>query len=453
MIKKNTILIVDDEFIARESMGNWLKEDGYLIDTCENGIDALDLISSKKIDLAIVDLKMPGMDGMELLRRSLKVNPELPILIMTAFASIDTAVQAMKEGAYDYLVKPLDPENVSQVIDRALKYKRLEKENLLLHKELNKRYEFDEIIGKSKKIQEVFDLVRSVSSSDVVVMIRGESGTGKELIAQAIHNTSKRKHGPLVALSCCALPENLLESELFGYEKGSFTGANKTHKGKFEMANGGTLFFDEIGDISKKTQMELLRVIQEKSFYRIGSNRPIEVDIRIISATNQDLEKAVQKGTFREDLYYRLNVVVIHLPPLRERKEDIPLLVKSFVEKFSLENSVRIADVSSSCMELLMNYNWPGNIRELENVIERAVVIGKNEEIGPEDLPEEVRQKEKLMGCVPQTLAELEKMHIIETLNDSDWNISTTAYKLGVDRVTIYNKLKKYNISKKNYIP
>jgi DNA-binding NtrC family response regulator len=356
----------------------------------------------------------------------------------------------MKQGAFDYIVKPFDPENVSQIIKRALKFKMLEKENILLRKELEKKYGIDEIIGKSKKMEEIFDLIRTVADSEAVVMIRGESGTGKELIARAIHANSKRKYGPLIALSCGALPETLLESELFGYEKGAFTGAQYSRKGRIEMADGGTLFLDEIGDISPKTQVDLLRVLQEKTVYHLGSTKPIKIDVRIVSATNRDLEKAVQDGTFREDLYYRLNVVTINVPPLRDRKEDIPLLTNHFLKKFTIENAKKIDGFSGETMEMLIAYHWPGNVRELENVVEHAVVVCKTNEITPGNLPETLRREPQQTEPAPpaKTLEDSEKRHIINILNENQWNISKSAKNLGIDRVTLYNKIKKYNIER-----
>jgi len=443
------ILIVDDELIVRESLGNWLKEEGYLVDTCDNGHEALKKIQSRGCDLLVADVKMPGMDGIELLEKSKQADPELQVLVMTAYASIDTAVQAMKKGAFDYIVKPFDPENVSQIIRRALKFKMLEKENILLRKELEKKYGIDEIIGKSKKMEEVFDLIRTVAGSEAVVMIRGESGTGKELIARAIHANSKRKYGPLIALSCGSLPETLLESELFGYEKGAFTGAQYSRKGRIEMADGGTLFLDEIGDISPKTQVDLLRVLQEKIIYRLGSTKPTKIDVRFVSATNRDLEKAVREGTFREDLYYRLNVVSINVPPLRERKEDIPLLANHFFKKFIVVDSKKINAISGQAMELLIAYHWPGNVRELENAIERAVVVSKTSEIRPGDLPDTLKKAAGGSEIIPgKSLEELEKQHIEKILNDNEGNISKSAKDLGIDRVTLYNKIKKYKIEK-----
>jgi two-component system response regulator AtoC len=442
------VLVVDDELIVRESMANWLKEDGYQVDTVDSGTAALQKIKSDHYDLAIVDIKMPGMDGIELLKRVKGTTPDIQVLMMTAYASVDTAVAAMKEGAYDYIVKPFDPENVSQVIQRAVQYKLMERENYLLKKELEKKYGFDEIIGKSQKMQAVFELIRTVADSEVVVMIRGESGTGKELVARAIHANSGRKYGPLVALSCGALPDTLLESELFGYEKGAFTGAQYSRKGRIEMANGGTLFLDEIGDISQKTQVDLLRVLQEKVIHRLGSTEPVKIDIRVISATSRDLEEAIKNGTFREDLYYRLNVVTIHLPSLRERREDIPLLAGHFLQKFAVINGKRIEGISGQAMEMLIHYHWPGNVRELENVIERAVVVSKEPKIVPRDLSDAIKKGEPDIALYPRTLEDFEKGHITSILREYDGNISKSAEALGVDRGTLYNKIKKYNIEK-----
>lgn len=440
------ILIVDDDMIVRESMGNWLEEEGYTVDTSEDGLSGLEKIKTKNYDLAVVDIKMPGMDGIELLKLSKEMFPDLPILVMTAYASVDTAVQAMKDGAFDYIVKPFDPENVSHIIKRAVKFKMLEKENILLRQELEKKYGFDEIIGRSKKMEEIFELIRTVAESEAVIMIRGESGTGKELIARAIHANSKRKYGPLVALSCGALPDSLLESELFGYEKGAFTGANYSRKGRIEMATGGTLFLDEIGDISPKTQVDLLRVLQERIIYRLGSTKPIKVDIRVLSATHRNLEEAIRDGSFREDLYYRLNVVTINVPPLRDRKEDIPLLANHFLQKFTLANAKKVEGTSGEAMEILIHYDWPGNIRELENVIERAVVVCKTDEIVPGDLSEVIKNGSR--ETEPRTLNESEKQHISRILSKNNWNIKKSAEELGIDRATLYNKIKKYKIEK-----
>ena len=448
-----SILVADDELIVRQSLSNWLMAEGYSVETAENGKDAFEKIKSKNYDLILADIKMPEMDGIELLERGKKYDPELQFIVMTAYASVDTAVKAIKEGAFDYIVKPVDPENVSTVIKRSLKFKLLEKENLRLKKELEKKYGMDEIIGKSKKMEDIFDLIRTVADAESVVMIRGESGTGKELIAKAIHAHSKRKYGPFIAINCGSLPDTLLESELFGYEKGAFTGAQSRRKGRIEMAQTGTLFLDEIGDISQKTQVDLLRVLQERTIYRLGSTDPVEIDVRIISATNRNLEAAIQNGDFREDLYYRLNVISIEVPPLRDRKDDIPLLVNYYLNKNLMENRKQITSVSKEAMKKLVSYSWPGNVRELENVIERAVVISKTEELGCNDLPDSLNnhsQSIQINGNDKASLSEKERSFIIETLERNRWNISHTAKQLKIDRTTLYNKMKKYKIENKN---
>lgn len=448
------ILVVDDEMIVRQSLSNWLMEEGYSVETAENGKDAFEKIKKTNYDLVLADIKMPEMDGIELLEKSKKLDPEIQFIVMTAFASVDTAVKAIKEGAFDYVVKPVDPENVSQIIRRSLKFKLLEKENLMLRKELEKKYGMDEIIGKNKKMEEIFELILTIADSESVVMIRGESGTGKELIAKALHAHSKRKYGPFIALNCGSLPDTLLESELFGYEKGAFTGAQFKRKGRIEMAQNGTLFLDEIGDISQKTQIDLLRVLQERTIYRLGGTDPINIDVRIISATHCDLESAIKEGVFREDLYYRLNVITIEVPPLRERRDDIPLLVNFFLNKNVMENKKEISSVSADAMEKLVSYSWPGNVRELENVIERAVVISKNSELTLNDLPVSIKNtispnnsREDLQS---NSLSEKEKSHIVSILKRNEWNISKTAKELKIDRTTLYNKMKKYKIENTN---
>ncbi len=447
------ILVVDDEMIVRQSLSNWLMEEGYSVETAENGKDAFIKIKKKKYDLVVADIKMPEMDGIELLEQGKKFDPELQFIVMTAYASVDTAIKAIKEGAFDYIVKPVDPENVSQVIRRSLKFKILEKENQILKMALEKKHGIDEIIGKSKKMEEIFELIRTVADSESIVMVRGESGTGKELIAKALHAHSKRKYGPFIALNCGSLPDTLLESELFGYEKGAFTGAQSRRKGRIEMANTGTLFLDEIGDISQKTQVDLLRVIQERLIYRLGSNEPVEIDVRIISATNRDLEAAIKSGGFREDLYYRLNVITIDVPPLRERRDDIPLLVKYYLDKNLTGNKKQINNVSPKAMEKLVSYSWPGNVRELENVIERAVVISKTPELSCDDLPESLKNSSVIIEHEDKEILSLrdkEKLHILEILESNDWNIARTSRDLKIDRTTLYNKMKKYQIKNRN---
>jgi two-component system response regulator HydG len=377
MSKNPRILVVDDEAPMRESLKDWLTEDGYKVGLAGGGEEAIALAREKNWDVILLDLKMPGMDGLETLRR-LKgedVNTEAEILMMTAYGTIDTAVQAMKEGAFDYLLKPFDPDEVEMEIKKIVSHKELVLENILLRQKLEERPEYDEIIGRRDCMQEVFDLITMVAPTDSTVLITGESGTGKELIAQAIHGNSPRCYLPFIAVSCGALPDSILESELFGYERGAFTGAEHTKRGRFEMADKGTLFLDEIGEISLKTQVDLLRVLQDKAFNRLGGQGVIEVDVRILAATNRDLKKAIEENRFREDLYYRLNVISIHVPPLRERVEDIPLLVDAFIQKHCLNLNIEPVRIAPSALRSLMDYDWPGNVRELENVIERALAM------------------------------------------------------------------------------
>lgn len=446
MSKMPRILVVDDEEAMRESLNDWLKEDGYEVGLAAGGQEAIDMVRGEPWEVILLDLKMPGMNGLETLKHLKEVRPDAEILMMTAYATVDTAVQAMKEGAFDYLVKPFDPDEIEILIKKIVKQKELILENILLRKKLEERDQFDEIIGKSDAMQQIFELIKRVAPTDSTVLITGESGTGKELIAQAIHGNSGRCYMPLIAVSCGALPESLLESELFGYEKGAFTGAEHTKRGRFEMAHGGTLFLDEIGDISLKTQVDLLRVLQQKEFSRLGGEESIEVDVRILAATNRDLEKAIIENRFRKDLFYRLNVISIHVPPLRERKEDIPPLAKASVRKCCLELNKDEVNIAPSAMKLLVDYDWPGNVRELENVIERALVIGGGKEIAATDLP--FTGREPVSEQLPKSLKAMEKIHIERVIEEADWNISRAARELGIDRQTLYNKIEKYEIKR-----
>lgn len=446
MSKKPRILVVDDEKPMRESLKDWLREDGYEVGLAAGGMDAIDMAMKNGWEVILLDLKMPGMDGLETLRKLKEVRPDAEILMMTAYATVDTAVQAMKEGAFDYLVKPFDPEEVQIQIQKIVSHKELLLENILLRKKLEEKYQYDEIIGKSDAMQALFELIARVAPTDSTVLITGESGTGKELIARAIHANSQRCYMPFIAVSCGALPESLLESELFGFEKGAFTGAENMRKGRFEMAHQGTLFLDEIGDISLKTQIDLLRVLQQKEFTRLGGEVSISADVRILSATHRDLQKAISENRFREDLFYRLNVISIHVPPLRERQEDIPLLAKAFIRKYGTGMGKEGAPITPPALRLLMEYDWPGNVRELENVIERALVIGRGKEIAAEDLPftsHDRRYKE-----FPKSLRMMEKLHIERILREDNWNISRAARDLDIDRQTLYNKIEKYGIKK-----
>ena len=448
MKKKAKILVVDDEAIIRESLRDWLSDVGYQVLTAEDGFQALKIIEKEKPGIAIVDLVMPGMDGIELLKRAKEISPSIEVIIITAYGSIPTAITAMKEGAYDYIEKPFCPEKVELLIDRLVEHQGLIEENISLHQKLEGRYRFENIIAKSPKMQQVIEVIKVVAKSNATMLITGESGTGKELVARAIHSQGYRKDKPFIAVSCAALPESLLESELFGHEKGAFTGAYAQRRGKFEIANRGTLFLDEIGEMSANIQVHLLRVLEEKEFTRVGGNELIKVDVRVISATNKDMKKAVASGQFREDLYYRLNVVTIELPPLRERKEDVPLLAQHFLKKSAVENQKEITGFSPEATDFLLKYDWPGNVRELENAIERAVILAKNSYIDAVDMPQE---NLLLAHSAPagKSLEEVERGHILNILKESGGNYSKAARILGISRITLYNKAKAYGLDVK----
>jgi DNA-binding NtrC family response regulator len=441
------ILIVDDEFSVRDSLYNWFKIEGYRVETAENGMEALKKIQESSWDIALVDIKMPGMDGIELQRHIKKIDSTTIVIIITAYGTIDTAVEAMKEGAFDYLSKPIDPDKLSIIVRNAVNQRRLVVENLQLRQKVEELSLQDEIIGESPQIKKILEMVEIVAKTDATVLIRGESGTGKELIAQAIHSKSNRRYFPIISINCGGLSEGLLESELFGHEKGAFTGAQYKRKGKLEMANGGTIFFDEVGNIPLKMQMDLLRVIESKQFTPLGSNKIINVDFRVIAATNTDLEKAVAEKRFREDFYYRLNVFSIEIPPLRERPADIPLLAHYFLKKYARSMNKEVSDISPETMKILTHYDWPGNIRELRNTIERAlVVVGKKNRIEPDDL--NLPSPSKFDSHETASLEELEKAHIQRILEQTNWNITRSAEILKIDRVTLYNKIKKYSLQR-----
>jgi DNA-binding NtrC family response regulator len=442
MAEKISILIVDDEASVRDSLYNWFIEEGYYVDSAENAKIALSILESRKFNIILVDIKMPGMDGLELHRRIKALDPDPVVIIMTAFASVETAVQALKDGAYDYITKPFDPDDLSYMIRNATKQIKLESENISLKDRIGSLENVDDLIGKSEPMIRVLKEVESVAQSNSPVIICGESGTGKELIAKAIHSNSNRKFSPLVSVHCGALTESLLESELFGHEKGAFTGAMFNRKGRFEMADGGTIFLDEISTISLKMQIELLRVLETKEFMRVGGNKEIHSDFRVICATNKDLKKMVDEGSFREDLFYRLNVVKIDIPPLRKRKDDIPMLVDYFINLYCTSMSRNVIPIDDAALKRLLEYDFPGNVRELENMIERAIVVGNGKVIRVKDLPLE---KDILSSSI-ESLEDLERNYILQTLNRLDWNISRSAKTLKVDRVTLYNKIKKYKL-------
>jgi DNA-binding NtrC family response regulator len=446
------ILVVDDEEVMCESLAAWLREDGYHVDTASSGREAVE--KSEKRDYAIyfVDLKMPGgMDGIETMMQIRRRQPEASIIIITAYATVDTAITAMKEGAQEYIVKPCNPEEISLLVNRIIKVKNLQRENTILRKKLSRQYRVQDVISKNPKMHEILALANEVSSLRSTVLIQGESGTGKEMVARAVHFSGDRASKPFVAVSCAALAETLLESELFGHEKGAFTGAAGQKQGKFEMADGGTIFLDEIGDISPKLQVDLLRVLQDRSFYRVGGSEEVKVDVRVIAATHVNLQQAVAAGKFREDLFYRLNVIEIRIPPLRDRREDIPLLAAHFVEKLSHELGRSVGEVTEGALKVLMAHDWPGNVRELENAVERAIVTCRTNALTEEDFSflAETRDAGKPMAIpAGMTMQEMEKLLIIETLRRTDGNIKESATILGIDRSTLYEKIKKYEIQR-----
>jgi len=437
------LLIVDDELSVRDSLGKWFREEGYEVATTENASDALTRLAEQRWDAALVDIKMHGTDGIELQRRMHEIDPELIVIIMTGYASVETAVAALKNGAYDYVTKPLDPDDIAHLVKNALAHKRTAQENVLLRETVAEVARPGELIGQSAAMRRIFDAIETVGPTDATVLVTGESGTGKELVARAIHQASPRRFHPLVVIHCGALTETLLESELFGHEKGAFTGAQYRKKGKFEIAEGGTVFLDEIGDITLKTQTDLLRVLQEREITRVGGNQIIKVDFRCVAATNKDLEKLIEEGKFRPDLFYRLNVFRIELPPLRARREDIPPLVDHFVRKFSLAMNKRITRVSPSAMNQLQQQPWLGNVRELENAVERAMVVGQEPELREPDFIFKP-QSGADPGGASRTLDDMERAHILRVVEECGGNQSHAADVLDIDRVTLYHKLKKY---------
>jgi DNA-binding NtrC family response regulator len=442
------ILIVDDEASIRDALTKWFELDGYRVSSAENANNALLKLQEGPWDIVMLDIKMPGIDGLELQRRIKKIDKNIITIIITAFASVETSIQALKEGAFDYIVKPVDPDDMSHLIRNAVEQRRLLSENNQLRQHIEEISFSDEIIGESSAIKKVLEKIIEVTQTDSTVIIKGESGSGKELIARAIHSNSNRKYFPIITINCGAYSEGLLESELFGHEKGAFPGALYRRQGRLEMADKGTIFLDEIGQISEKMQADILRVIETKQFTRLGGDRTIDVDFRIICATTHDLERAVQEGSFREDLYYKLNVVTITVPPLRERKLDIPSIARYFIKKYSQSMNKNVLDISNDTLDMLVEYNWPGNVRELRNVIERAMVVTKGELIELNDLSFFFPTAELDTGEKIPSLDEVEKIHIQKVLEITNGNIAQAAGILKVSRLTMYNKIEKYQLKK-----
>ena len=433
-------MLVDGEPTVRYATGKGVAEEGCEVAAAESAAEALRRRAEGRWDLALVDIKMPGVDGIELLHRLREVDPQLMIIIMTGYASVETAVAALKNGAYDYVTKPFDPDDIAHTVRNALAHRRAVEENVRLKETVAAAVVHPDLVGNSAPMKRVLEAIETVAPTEATVLITGESGTGKELVARAVHASSPRRFNPLVVIHCGALTESLLESELFGHEKGAFTGAQYRKKGNFEIAEGGTVFLDEIGDISLKTQTDLLRVLQEHEITRVGGTQPIHVNFRAIAATNKNLETLIEEGKFRPDLFYRLNVFRIDIPPLRDRREDIPLLVEHFVRKFSLSMNKRVERVAPRSMDLLQQYAWPGNVRELENAVERAMVVAQGE-IRPSDLTIRGAAEEQQEA---RSLEEVERAHILRVLEECGGNQTHAAEILDIDRVTLHNRLKKY---------
>ena len=465
-MRNECVLIVDDSPDIRSTMSEVLKSKGFCVESASDGQEAIEILDNRFFDIVLTDLNMPRKSGMDVLRYVTEHSPETICIIITGYGTVQGAVEALKIGAYDYLCKPIKPDEVTILIDKALELRNLKRENKTLKKELTNRYGFKNIVGQSKAMQEVFRLVEKVADTDSTVLITGESGTGKELIAHAIHYASDRRDKPFIPVNCAAIPEELLESELFGHEKGAFTHAIRTRIGRFELANKGTIFLDEIGEMSPSLQVKLLRVLQERKFERVGGVKTISVDIRVVAATNIDLEEAVKEGRFREDLFYRLNVIPIKMPPLRERRSDIPLLANHFLKQYSKDKGRKVESINQEAMEVLMNYDWPGNVRELENIIERVVILSNGKVIKKEDLPLPIVEKAGANISVTsptkvfefpeeglslsQAVSELEKSLILKALERTGGVKNRAAKLLKMNRTTLIEKMKKLGLMPKS---
>jgi DNA-binding NtrC family response regulator len=447
--KRPTILIVDDERNTREGLQRALK-DRYDVLLAEDSQRAMQTLESTPVDVMLTDLRMPGVDGMGLLRRAMSLTNPPVCIMMTAYGSIENAVQSMQAGAYHYVTKPVNLDELELVIQRALTSRRIESENASLREQIEHKFGLENIIGESPAMRQVFETVQQVAPSRVTVLITGETGTGKELIAKAIHNLSPRKNGAFVAVHAAALPSSLLESELFGHEKGAFTGAVERRIGRFELADGGTLFLDEIGELESPMQVKLLRVLEERAFERVGASKTLQVDVRLVAATNRNLKKLVSDGKFRDDLFYRLSVVTVDLPPLRERRDDIPLLVKAFLDEFSRENNKQVRELTPDALNMLLAYDWPGNVRELRNAIEQMVVLARAERLTVRDVPAAIRAAADLSKInvvrAGMTVVDAERQLIAQALKEADGNRTKAAQKLGISRRTLHRKLKKYGL-------
>jgi two-component system response regulator HydG len=444
---KGKILIVEVEAALRDSLGKWFSSEGYQARSVASAGEALECIANNEYDVVLLDIKLQGIDGMELQFRLMDADPELTVIIMTAYASMETAVRALKQGAYDYIAKPIDPEELSHLLANALDHRRARREVVRLRENLREVLPSTELIGKAPAMKKVRELIEMAAATESTLLITGEIGTGKEVVARAAHATGARQNLPIATVHCGSLTDSMLESELFGYEKGAVAGAHCRKKGKFEEADGGTVFLDEISDISRKIQTDLLRVLETNEIVRVGGNRPVKVDFRCMAATYKDLYGLAKSGAFRPDLYYRLHVLCIDLPPLRDRREDIPLLAAHFLNKFCMMTSRTAPRISAEALRVLMHHEWPGNVRELENAVERALVVCHGAEINPADFSFPLHA-----GGTPaaRTLDDLERMHIERVLRETDHNLSRSARILGIDRTTLYNKLKRYDLKKRN---